>query len=116
MREEALHGDVSLVKAWKGDAEGNLIFRKTSRNHNPAIATAGKVCSRHSRLSVSPWLAENNGRYLTNDLNRSINPPRVAKHGSICVLPCIYRRSALVAHSPSRLRSSAMVSSADCCS
>ena len=44
MREEALHGDVSLVKAWKGDAEGNLIFRKTSRNHNPAIATAGKVC------------------------------------------------------------------------
>ena len=44
MREAALHGDVSLVKAWKGDAEGNLIFRKTSRNHNPAIATAGKVC------------------------------------------------------------------------
>jgi len=36
-------GDFALVKAWKGDAEGNLIFRKTSRNHNPAIATAGKV-------------------------------------------------------------------------
>ena len=43
IREEAIFGDFALVKAWKGDAEGNLIFRKTSRNHNPAIATAGKV-------------------------------------------------------------------------
>jgi len=41
--EEAIHGDYSLVRAWKGDTEGNLIYRKTSRNHNPAIATAGKV-------------------------------------------------------------------------
>jgi len=41
--EEAIHGDFALVRAWKGDAEGNLIFRKTSRNHNPAIATAGRI-------------------------------------------------------------------------
>ena len=32
------------MKAWKADAEGNLIFRKTARNFNPMMATAGKVC------------------------------------------------------------------------
>jgi len=42
--EEAISGDFALVKAWKADTEGNLVYRKTSRNHNPAIATAGKVC------------------------------------------------------------------------
>jgi 3-oxoacid CoA-transferase len=36
--------DVSLVKAWKGDKAGNLVFRKTARNFNPAVAMAGKVC------------------------------------------------------------------------
>jgi len=42
--ETALKADVSLVKAWKGDRAGNLIFRKTARNFNPMMATAGKVC------------------------------------------------------------------------
>jgi len=41
--EEALHVDVSLVKAWKADTRGNLIFRGTSRNSNPDVAMAGKV-------------------------------------------------------------------------
>ncbi|PCJ42011.1 MAG: succinyl-CoA--3-ketoacid-CoA transferase [Alphaproteobacteria bacterium] len=41
--ETGLVADVSLVKAWKGDREGNLIFRKTARNFNPMMATAGKV-------------------------------------------------------------------------
>ncbi|MEO1038106.1 MAG: CoA transferase subunit A [Pseudomonadota bacterium] len=41
--ETGLVADVSLVKAWKGDAEGNLVFRKTARNFNPMMATAGKV-------------------------------------------------------------------------
>jgi len=41
--EEAISGDFALVKAWKADTEGNLVFRKTARNHNPAIATAGRV-------------------------------------------------------------------------
>jgi 3-oxoacid CoA-transferase subunit A len=36
--------DVSLVKAWKADKAGNLVFRKTARNFNPNVATAGKVC------------------------------------------------------------------------
>jgi len=42
--ETALHADVSLVKAWKADRSGNLVFRKTARNFNPACAMAGKVC------------------------------------------------------------------------
>jgi 3-oxoacid CoA-transferase len=42
--EEAIRADVSIVKAWKGDKAGNLVYRKTSRNFNPMIATCGKVC------------------------------------------------------------------------
>ena len=41
--ESWLRADVSLVHAWKGDAEGNLVFRKTARNFNPIMATAGDV-------------------------------------------------------------------------
>ncbi|MBI1330625.1 MAG: 3-oxoacid CoA-transferase subunit A [Alphaproteobacteria bacterium] len=41
--ERGLKADLSIVKAWKGDAEGNLVFRKTARNFNPMMATAGKV-------------------------------------------------------------------------
>jgi 3-oxoacid CoA-transferase subunit A len=39
--ERGLTADLSLIKAWKGDAEGNLIYRKTARNFNPMMATAG---------------------------------------------------------------------------
>ena len=42
--ETALKADVSLVKAWKADKAGNLVFRKTARNFNPACAMAGTVC------------------------------------------------------------------------
>jgi 3-oxoacid CoA-transferase subunit A len=42
--ETGLTSDVSIVKAWKGDTQGNLIFRKSSRNFNPDMATAGKIC------------------------------------------------------------------------
>ena len=42
--ETALKADVSLVKAWKADKAGNLVFRKTARNFNPACAMAGKAC------------------------------------------------------------------------
>jgi 3-oxoacid CoA-transferase len=42
--EPGIRADVSLVKAWKGDKSGNLVYRKTSRNFNPMIATCGTVC------------------------------------------------------------------------
>src|SRR5579863_8098589 len=41
--EHALKADFALVKAWKGDAWGNLVYRKTARNFNPMMATAAKV-------------------------------------------------------------------------
>ncbi|WP_308911931.1 CoA transferase subunit A [Pseudokordiimonas caeni] len=41
--ETGLVADLSIVKAWKADTEGNLIYRKTARNFNPMMATAGKV-------------------------------------------------------------------------
>jgi len=41
--ERGLTAELSLVKAWKGDALGNLIYRKTARNFNPMMATAGKI-------------------------------------------------------------------------
>jgi 3-oxoacid CoA-transferase subunit A len=41
--ERGLVAHLSIVKAWKGDAEGNLVYRKTARNFNPMMATAGKA-------------------------------------------------------------------------
>ena len=41
--ERALVPEVSLVKAWKADKSGNLIFRRTARNFNPAVAMAGRI-------------------------------------------------------------------------
>jgi 3-oxoacid CoA-transferase subunit A len=41
--ERPIKGDFAIVKAWKGDRLGNLVFRKTSRNFNPMMATAGKI-------------------------------------------------------------------------
>jgi 3-oxoacid CoA-transferase subunit A len=41
--ERGLTADLALVKAWKGDEAGNLVYRKTARNFNPMMATAGKV-------------------------------------------------------------------------
>ncbi|PYK28694.1 MAG: succinyl-CoA--3-ketoacid-CoA transferase [Verrucomicrobia bacterium] len=42
--EPGITAELSIVKAWKGDKSGNLIYRKTSRNFNPMIATCGKIC------------------------------------------------------------------------
>lgn len=41
--ETSLFADVALVKAWKADTKGNLLFRKTARNFNPLAATAAKI-------------------------------------------------------------------------
>ena len=52
--ETGLTADVSLVKAWKGDTEGNLVYRKTARNFNPMIATAGKITVAEVENLVQP--------------------------------------------------------------
>ena len=52
--ETGLTADVSIVKAWKGDTEGNLVFRKTARNFNPMMATAGKITVAEVEELVQP--------------------------------------------------------------
>jgi 3-oxoacid CoA-transferase subunit A len=52
--ETGLVADVSLVHAWKGDTEGNLVYRKTARNFNPMMATAGKVTIAEVEHLVEP--------------------------------------------------------------
>ena len=42
--EEGIFADLSIVKAWKADATGNLVFRKTARNFNPPAAMCGQIC------------------------------------------------------------------------
>src|SRR5436190_9898703 len=52
--EYALNADFSLVKAWKGDAEGNLIYKETARNFNPVMAMASKITIAEVEELVSP--------------------------------------------------------------
>jgi 3-oxoacid CoA-transferase subunit A len=52
--EKGLVADVSLVKAWKGDTEGNLVYRKTARNFNPNMATAARVTVAEVEELVEP--------------------------------------------------------------
>ena len=52
--EHALHADFAIVKAWKGDRYGNLVFRKTSRNFSTSMAKAGTVTIAEVEELVEP--------------------------------------------------------------
>jgi 3-oxoacid CoA-transferase subunit A len=52
--ETALTADFALVKAWKGDSEGNLIYKGTARNFNPVMAMAGKITIAEVEELVAP--------------------------------------------------------------
>ncbi len=52
--ERGLTADLSIVKAWKGDTDGNLVFRMTARNFNRMMATAGKVTVAEVEELVQP--------------------------------------------------------------
>ncbi|NNM61443.1 MAG: CoA transferase subunit A [Steroidobacteraceae bacterium] len=52
--ETGLTADISLVRAWKGDTEGNLVYRKTARNFNPPMATAGRITVAEVEHLVEP--------------------------------------------------------------
>jgi 3-oxoacid CoA-transferase subunit A len=56
--EKGLVADVSLVKAWKGDTEGNLIYRKTARNFNPNMATAAHITIAEVEQLVEPGVLD----------------------------------------------------------
>src|SRR5450631_11145 len=59
--ETGIVADVSLVKAWKGDTEGNLIYRKTARNFNPPMATAGHITIAEVEELVEPGTLDPDG-------------------------------------------------------
>lgn len=52
--ETGLTADLAIVKAWKGDTEGNLVYRKTARNFNPMMATAGRITVAEVEQLVEP--------------------------------------------------------------
>src|SRR5580700_6660554 len=54
LMEYALHADFALVKAWKGDSFGNLVFRKTTRNFSTSMAKAGKITIAEVEQLVKP--------------------------------------------------------------
>src|SRR6195256_2554536 len=56
--ETGLVADVSLIKAWKGDTEGNLIYRKTARNFNPNMATAARITVAEVEQLVEPGVLD----------------------------------------------------------
>src|ERR1700720_3595332 len=52
--ESPLHADFAFVRAWKGDRQGNLVYRKTARNFNPIMATAARVTIAEVEKLVEP--------------------------------------------------------------
>ena len=54
VQERWLRADLAMVKAWKGDTEGNLVYRKTARNFNPVMATASKITIAEVEELVQP--------------------------------------------------------------
>jgi 3-oxoacid CoA-transferase subunit A len=56
--EKALHADVALIKAWRGDRYGNLVYRKTARNFNPAMATAARLTIAEVEELVEPGVLD----------------------------------------------------------
>jgi 3-oxoacid CoA-transferase subunit A len=79
--EHALTADYALVKAWKGDRMGNLIYRKTARNFNPMMATASKLTVAEVEILVEP--GEINPDHIITPgvfVKRIIHVPNAVKH------------------------------------
>ena len=84
VRETWLRADLSLVKAWRADEEGNLMFRKTARNFNPNMATAGKVTVAEVEEivpagSFDPDCIHTPGIYVDRLVLSTINEKRIEK-------------------------------------
>lgn len=79
--EHGIFGDLALVHAWRGDTEGNLVYRKTARNFNPAIATAAKVTIAEVEELVQPGTIDPD-HIMTPGIfvKRIVELPRVDKH------------------------------------
>jgi 3-oxoacid CoA-transferase subunit A len=79
--ERGLFADVAIVHAWKGDTEGNLVYRKTARNFNPMMATAAKVTVAEVEELVEPGELDPD-QVMTPGIyvNRIIHFPNASKH------------------------------------
>src|SRR5689334_1755501 len=79
--ERGLVADLSIVHAWKGDTEGNLVYRKTARNFNPIMATAGRITVAEVENLVQP--GEINPDHIVTPgiyVKRMIHVPEAKKH------------------------------------
>ena len=84
VRETWLRADLSIIKAWRADPEGNLIFRKTARNFNPNMATAGRVTVAEVEEIVpagtfDPDCIHTPGIYVDRIVVSTINEKRIEK-------------------------------------
>jgi len=79
--EHGLVADLSIVHAWKGDTEGNLVYRKTARNFNPMMATAGKVTVAEVENLLEPGSVDPD-HIITPGVfvQRIVHVPNVKKH------------------------------------
>ena len=79
--EHGLVADLSIVHAWKGDTEGNLVYRKTARNFNPMMATAGRMTVAEVEHLVEPGLIDPD-RIITPGVyvKRIVHVPNATKH------------------------------------
>jgi 3-oxoacid CoA-transferase subunit A len=79
--ERGLVADLSIVHAWKGDTEGNLVYRKTARNFNPMMASAGKVTVAEVEHLVEPGEIEPD-HIVTPGIfvQRIVHVPNAKKH------------------------------------
>jgi 3-oxoacid CoA-transferase subunit A len=79
--ERGLVADLSIVHAWMGDTEGNLVYRKTARNFNPMMATAGNVTVAEVEHLVQP--GDINPDHIITPgvyIKRMIHVPNAEKH------------------------------------
>ncbi|WP_343526994.1 CoA transferase subunit A [Sphingomonas sp.] len=84
VRETWLRADLSIIKAWKADPAGNLMFRKTARNFNPNMATAGKMTVVEVEEIVpagalDPDCIHTPGIYVDRIVRSTINEKRIEK-------------------------------------
>jgi 3-oxoacid CoA-transferase subunit A len=84
VRETWLRADLAIVKAWKADPAGNLVFRRTARNFNPEMATAARVTVVEVEEivpagSIDPDLVHTPGIYVDRIVQCTINEKRIEK-------------------------------------
>ncbi len=84
VRETWLRADVAIVKAWKADTAGNLVYRRTARNFNPNMATAGKVTVAEVEEivpvgSLDPEAIHTPGIYVDRIIKSTINEKKIEK-------------------------------------